>query len=36
LVCVVLWTAHEWRMHLHHDEVLHDPRLKAARERRGF
>jgi TRAP-type C4-dicarboxylate transport system permease large subunit len=36
LVCVVLCTAHEWRMRLHHDEVLHDPRLKAARERRGF
>lgn len=33
---VVLLTGHFWRARHHRNEVLHDPRIKAARERRGF
>ena len=32
----VLLGAHFWHMHRHAGDVLHDPRIKAARERRGF
>ena len=35
-VLLVLWLVHAWSQRAHHEEVSHDPRLKAARERRGF
>jgi hypothetical protein len=35
-ILLVLWLVHAWAQgHRHHDDA-HDPRLSAARERRGF
>ncbi len=35
-VLVVLWLIHAWTLRAHRAEVRDDPRLKSARERRGF
>jgi fatty acid desaturase len=36
VVLLVLWLIHAWTLRVHHAEVSNDPRLKSARERRGF
>ncbi len=35
-VLLALWLVHAWSQRAHRAEVSHDPRLKSARERRGF